>query len=86
MDPHDLPHRAAECVRDALDGKAVILKIHSEDERAEAQRLVGTAPVIIATGAEALAFLQTWMPELFGARPSGRRRKGEVATLPISSK
>jgi hypothetical protein len=77
MDPHDLPHRAAAAVRDALDGKAVMLKVHSEEERAEAERLCKGAPVIIATGAEALAFLQTWMPELFGARPSRRRRKAK---------
>jgi hypothetical protein len=74
---YDLQHRAARCVREALDGRAVILKV-TEEERAEAQRLVGDAPVIIATGAESMAFLMHWIPEFFEPRkPAGRRRKAE---------
>jgi glycerate kinase len=66
FNPHSLAHRAARCVTTANSGDAVILVI-TEEQRAEAQRLVGSAPVIVATGAEARQFL--------AFVSAGRRRK-----------
>ncbi len=64
MNPFDLQHRAARCVSWANDGNATILVV-TDETRAEAQGLVGDAPVIVATGAEALQFLREYMAPAF---------------------
>ena len=69
----DLSHRAARCVSYANDGNACILVVTDAD-RAEAQALVGDAPVIVATGGEAREFLMQWVPGAFGPSHGGRRR------------
>ena len=46
---------------------AVMLRVQ-EAERDEAERLVGDAPVIIATHPEAMQFLEYWMRPLFGPK------------------
>jgi hypothetical protein len=51
-----LTDRAERCRRRAESGDAVIL-ICAASEVAEAQRVVGSADVIVATSAEATAFL-----------------------------
>ncbi len=56
MNFYSLPNRAARCRRTADQGDAVILLI-TEDQRAEATRLVGQSPVIVATGPEVRQFL-----------------------------
>jgi hypothetical protein len=68
------PHRAARCAEYANDGNATILMVSSEEERAEAQGLVGQSPVIIASGSEALAFLRHWVP--FGFGSDSKRTRG----------
>lgn len=63
----DLPHRAARCVEYASYGNAVILKV-VEKEREEAKKLIGEAPVIVATGKETIEFLKRWMAPMFKRR------------------
>jgi hypothetical protein len=47
-----------------------------EHERAEAMRLVGTAPCIIATHDQAMCFLRnTWMPEFFAEAKTAKRAR-----------
>jgi hypothetical protein len=43
-----------------------------EESRAEAQGLVGDAPVIVATGAKALDFSRHWVPGAFKERTKRR--------------
>jgi hypothetical protein len=64
---HSLRNRIAKSVIEADAGHAVIVKI-SEDERAEAKRLVGNSPVIIGTAAECTGFLAEWMAPFFQAK------------------
>jgi hypothetical protein len=71
MQQPDLAARAKRCVTTALSGDAVVLVI-SEDERAEAVRLVGTAPVIVANRDECRDFL-IFMTKASGIKPSRRR-------------
>ena len=61
---HSLRKRILRSVSEADMGQAVICRIQPE-ERAEALRLVGASPVIVATGDEALAFLTEWMAPIF---------------------
>lgn len=65
--PHALASRAEGCVRDTEQGMACLLKVES-DELEEARRLIGEAPVIVATHEEAMRFLSEWMRPMFGER------------------
>ena len=56
MNLYSLPNRVARCVQNANQGDATVLMI-TESEREAAQRLVGSAPVIVATGPEIRQFL-----------------------------
>ena len=75
-DQFDLYHRAARCAAWANDGNAVVLFITAK-ERELAQHLVGSSPVIVATGKETIEFLQRWVPGAFGSGHGGRRRAAE---------
>jgi hypothetical protein len=68
MQQLDLAARAKRCVATALAGDPVILVI-GEDERAEAVRLVGNAPVIVANREETRRFL------IFMAKGDGAVRR-----------
>jgi len=46
---------------------AVLLKVQPE-ELEEARRMVGDEPVVVATHAEAMQFLEYWMKPLFGQK------------------
>jgi hypothetical protein len=67
MSEFDLEHRAARCAAWARAGNPVALVIN-ESERAEAVRLIGDAPVIVARGDEIMMFIRN-----YGKRINARR-------------
>jgi hypothetical protein len=70
-----LRNRCARSVREANAGMATMLRIE-ESERAEAVRLIGAAPCIIATHDQAMSFLRnTWMPEFFAETKTAKRAR-----------
>jgi hypothetical protein len=72
MQQLDLAARAKRCAATALAGDPVILVI-GEDERDEATRLVGNAPVIVANRQECRDFLIFMSKGGGGVRPSKKR-------------
>jgi hypothetical protein len=64
IDNYTLELRCKLSVAEANSGMPVMLRVE-EHERAEAVRLIGTAPCIIATHNEAMAFLTVWMKPIF---------------------
>jgi hypothetical protein len=68
----NLAARASRCMATALNGDAVILVV-SEDEKAEATRLIGSAPVIVANRDECRQFL-VFMQKGGGGVRSTRKR------------
>jgi hypothetical protein len=79
MMPLNFEQRCARAAAYANAGNPTALIIANEDERLEAQRLVGNAPVIVATGPQLMDFLCRWptphQPTGNGASCSRRGRR-----------
>jgi hypothetical protein len=63
---------SSRSVNEANCGMATMLRIE-EAERAEAERLIGSAPVCLGTHEECMRFLTIWMKPIFDPKRRGAR-------------
>ena len=64
----------ARCKRskERADQGDITILIVGESEKAVAKQLIGSSPVIVATGPEALQFLRNYAASAFGGKRRGR--------------